>query len=157
MLAAAWPGHAEAQPAEYVGVYETYQMFTQRDSQSFNEVLLIAGRKGFFGERFASCLAAREKVWLSLSKGAMCEGYQPGSVEKAQCYGQNPPSYLIRWSLSLRDALGRGTHWGQTEIGREIAAGEQLCGLLGAPELCQAFKAATQLDAPRMRALLVCP
>jgi hypothetical protein len=156
ILVSAWPGLAEAQSPEYTRVYETYQAFTRRDAQSFNEILVKASKIGFFDQRFASCLTVLEKSWVAQSRGALCDAYPPGSVEKAGCYGRDRPGYLLRWSLSLRQAVSRGTPWDETEIGREIATGEAFCAVLGSPELCQMLKGAMQQDGPQMRTLLVC-
>ena len=155
ILVSAWPGLAEAQSQEYTRVYETYQAFTRRDSQTFNEVLVTASKAGFFDPRFASCLTALEQSWAARSKGSPCNAYSD-PVQRAQCFGLDRPSYLLRWSGSLRTAVARGTPWWDTPIGREIAEGEARCRAVGSPELCQMFKGLMGLDDPQMRALLVC-
>jgi hypothetical protein len=156
LLAAAWPGHAEAQPQDYTPVYDTYRLFTARDANSFNDFLVEAGRRGFFDKSFASCLTMLEQSWAAMSRDSACNQLPPGSVERAECFGRHRPSYLLRWSLSLRTAVSRGTAWPDTEIGREIAQGEAWCGVLGQGEFCRQLKVGTQQDATQMRPLLVC-
>jgi hypothetical protein len=140
---------------ESTAVYETYREFTDRDSQSFDN--WIAENAGKFDKNFFDCLTVLEQEWAASSRESLCDTYPPGSPEKAQCYGQHFPSYLLRWGQSLRAKLDRGTPWPQTQIGAEIAQGEAACAVFGAGELCRQFRALIQADSADRQSALVCP
>ena len=154
MLVAAWPHHAAAQG--YTFVFETYRAFTENDGRAFHNWLADNDKSGRFDKSFYACLTLREQSWAANGRQSVCEAYPPGSVEKANCYGQNPEAYLIRWSRSLRPTLAGKIQWPDTEIGREIGDGERLCGQFLPPEVCEQFRGLNRQDLQRVYPLLVC-
>jgi hypothetical protein len=155
MLVVAWPGYA-AQAQEYTVVFEAYVQSIERSPRSFHEWLAFNHASGRFDGTFLSCLTALERSWLAMSRQRACDAYEPGSLEKAECYGQDSAGQLISWSQDLRSTLAGRTRWDETTTGGMRPTGDALCEVLGAQELCSQFAAIERQHSTAMRSMLVC-